>query len=132
MQEPKSVELLKLLNLINNRATVFKKKSGLTVNALSILFVLQKDKNMMQKDIAEYIGISKATVGIELRVLEQKGFIERTQGDQDAREMRVNIANAGLVQYGFVVRDLESRLKHVDVIPLVNELESVFINLWKE
>ena len=126
MQEPKSIELLTLINQTNNRLIVFKKKSGLTVNALSILFILQKDKNMMQKDIAEYLRVSKATVGAELKILEQRGFICRLRGMEDAREIRVSITKAGLVQYSLVVRDLNNRLKDIVIDALLDDLERVF------
>lgn len=129
MVEPRSIELLTLLNQVNNVANTYKKNAGLTVNALSILFYLQHNENVRQRDIADYLNISKATIGVELRILEKRGFISRVQGERDSREIIVNITNAGLVQYSLVLRDLNNQLKDFDVEDLINQLEDLFMIL---
>ena len=57
---------------------------------------LNKDKEIYQKDIENEFGITKSTVAGIIKLMEQKGFIQRISVPQDARLKKLVLTDKGL------------------------------------
>ncbi len=72
------------------------KKYDLYVGQTEILFLLDDKTGRTQKELAQEIGVSKATVGVSLRRMEQTGLVNRIVDSKDARCIRVSLTDKGM------------------------------------
>lgn len=71
-------------------------KYGLYPGQPLILFsVRDSNTKPTQNELAELLGISKASVGVSLRRLEKNGFIKRIQDKTDTRCNRITLTKKG-------------------------------------
>ena len=70
-------------------------KYGLYEGQPAVLFQLQKMENPTQMELAQALGITKASVGVSLRRMEKAGFVKRRQDKGDSRCNRISLTKKG-------------------------------------
>lgn len=70
-------------------------KTGLSASQSNVVRVLSSAEWMSQRELAERLGIGKASVGEALDKLEQGGFIVRSRAVEDRRIISVRLAPRG-------------------------------------
>lgn len=63
---------------------------------LSILFIIAKNKDMLQKRIAHQLVLDPSTLSRDIKKLQQRGFIKISRGE-DQRATLLNITKKGLI-----------------------------------
>lgn len=71
------------------------KKHNLYMGQTEVLFLLKDKPGWTQKDLANELGVSKATIGVSLRRMELAGLVNRITDLQDARCIRVSLTDKG-------------------------------------
>jgi len=69
------------------------------------LFMFEQMGNRIQKDLAAFSGIHKATITRTIDSLEEKGFVERIPDEADRRQNRIAVTQPG--------REIISRYIHL-------------------
>ncbi len=72
------------------------KKFKLYVGQPAILFLLQEKTDRTQNELAKELGVSKATIGVSLRRMENAGLVNRVTDARDARCIRVSLTDKGV------------------------------------
>ncbi|MDR0840479.1 MAG: MarR family winged helix-turn-helix transcriptional regulator [Christensenellaceae bacterium] len=70
-------------------------KYGLYPGQPQILFALRQLNKPTQNEIADHLGIGKASAGISLRRLESGGFVTRIRDKKDTRCIRLTLTKKG-------------------------------------
>lgn len=70
-------------------------KYGLYEGQPAILFMLKELERPTQIELADALGISKASVGVSLRRMEKAGFVRRRQDKGDSRCNRISLTEKG-------------------------------------
>lgn len=91
-----------MANVFNEIITEYKmcvakiaKKYNLYIGQTEVLFLLKDKPGWTQKDLANELGVSKATIGVSLRRMELAGLVSRITDLQDARCIRVSLTDKG-------------------------------------
>ncbi|MDR2007127.1 MAG: MarR family transcriptional regulator [Acidaminococcales bacterium] len=71
-------------------------KFNLYVGQTDILLLLDERSGRSQKELANALGVSKATVGVSLRRMETAGLVNRVTDPRDARCVRVSLTDKGI------------------------------------
>jgi DNA-binding MarR family transcriptional regulator len=92
-----------LVNIFNGVVAEYKKcvdkiaqKFNLYVGQTDILLLLDERSGRSQKELANALGVSKATVGVSLRRMEAAGLVNRAADTRDARCVRVSLTDKGM------------------------------------
>ena len=85
-------ELSQIYNICMQRVL---SKYGLYPGQPLLLFAIRDSENPTQNELAEKLGVSKASVGVSLRRLEKSGFVKRKQDKKDTRCNRIVLTNKG-------------------------------------
>ncbi|NCB31225.1 MAG: MarR family transcriptional regulator, partial [Clostridia bacterium] len=70
-------------------------KYGLYPGQPQVLFALKELGRPTQNELAEYLGVGKASAGISVRRLESGGFVKRTRDKKDTRCIRIYLTPKG-------------------------------------
>ncbi|NBK98929.1 MAG: MarR family transcriptional regulator [Erysipelotrichia bacterium] len=96
----KNKEIFSLEKEINwlEEKTKYKRLSALNIHdgQPDILAYIYLHKNTSQYDIARYLGLSRASVGISLKRMEKSGFITISKNEHSKRSTCVNISEQGI------------------------------------
>jgi DNA-binding MarR family transcriptional regulator len=91
-----------LINIFNSVVAGYKecvdkiaRKFNLYVGQTDILLLLDERSGRSQKELANALGVSKATVGVSLRRMEEAGLVNRATDPRDARCVRVSLTEKG-------------------------------------
>lgn len=79
---------------------------------VDILAYIYMNKGCSQYDIAKYLGLSRASVGISLKRMQKSGFIEVKPSEESKRSTSVYISDVGvkiLVKSDMILDDYISR-----------------------
>ena len=91
-----SLEFIEMLHLYNTCLTKILSKYNLYPGQPQLLITVRDSGNALtQNELAEKIGISKASIGTSLRRLEASGFVKRTRDKTDTRCIRVSLTKKG-------------------------------------
>jgi len=71
-------------------------KYGLYPGQPQVLFAIQDMKNPTQNELADRLGIGKASAGVSIRRLEKGGFIKRSRDRKDTRCVRISLTQKGV------------------------------------
>ena len=99
---------------LSRNLNYLREKFRLTAYGVQILHFCQIHKNINQNTIANFIGYSKATAGIEIKRLAKNGLLKRTTDSVDARNILIEITPKGietLNKVGIVFEKLFSESK---------------------
>lgn len=73
----------------------FQTKNDITINEAMLLCALRDDTPRSANDICEFIGLSSSRGSRIINTTEQKGFITRTMGKEDKRQMIFTLTEEG-------------------------------------
>ncbi|MDO4567323.1 MAG: MarR family transcriptional regulator [Clostridia bacterium] len=91
-----SIEFVEMLHVYDACLTKLLSKYGLYPGQPQVLFALRDSAGKLtQNELAQRLGISKASAGTSLRRLEAAGFVKRTRDKGDTRCMRVALTKKG-------------------------------------
>lgn len=68
---------------------------GLTIAEIHTLDAVGLHQTVPMKAIGAKLGVTMATVNAAVNRLERKGYVTRTRGEQDRRQMLVTLTNSG-------------------------------------
>ena len=68
---------------------------GLTHAGWQVLLTLWKDDNLTQREVADRVYVTQATVTGVVDTLEREGFVTRTRDETDRRVVRVGLTKDG-------------------------------------
>ena len=71
--------------------------SDLTEHQLRILTLLDEEDPTMVGEIAEFTGVTASTMSLNLKRLEERGFVKRSRDPVDRRVMNVRLTDRGRV-----------------------------------
>lgn len=92
------------------------------------LLHLIKNEKLTQKEIAQHLHITEATLSVRMKRLVDSGFIERIVDEDDKRAYKIVLSNKGEQ----LVNDIEQSLKHYQEVicqGLTQEDYEVVLNL---
>ena len=73
----------------------FADKNQLTINEAMLLCCMKDEKPRSANEIAEFIGLSNSRVSKIITTVEQKGWIVRSMGEVDRRQMIFSLSEEG-------------------------------------
>ena len=96
-QNDRSLDLLRLLLLLRSEQWAVGEGHGLTPAQLELLVYLAHANEFSRSPaaIAEFCGTTRGTISQTLKLLEQKGLVERLPDPYDGRSLRVNLTPSG-------------------------------------
>lgn len=80
---------------IRNFETEFQKQHALSLNEGMLLCSL-KDKTYSSGEIADILGLTNSNASKVIKSVEDKGYVKRTPGDGDKRQMYFCITQVGI------------------------------------
>jgi MarR family transcriptional regulator, organic hydroperoxide resistance regulator len=94
---PKSVyrAFIHLTRLHFNRTHSLLEPLGIYPGQPPVLFSLEHEEGISQKELAHRLNIRPATITVMLRRMEQNGWVQRQQDQTDQRVSRVFLTEAG-------------------------------------
>ncbi|MEF9941704.1 MAG: MarR family transcriptional regulator [Lachnospiraceae bacterium] len=110
---PTMLILHQLLHLSGIHAMHMLGKYDLKPGQAGILFILDKNKGLSQRELAEFIGVKPPSITVALQKMEKKGFLERELDKQDQRIMRLRITQQGrecIINIKRVVKEMDEIL----------------------
>lgn len=69
--------------------------AGLYMGQLPILAYISHNKNCTQKEIADWLGVSAASVALSTKRLQKQGFIEKTVDSENLRRNMLSVTEKG-------------------------------------
>lgn len=85
--------LLKLRSVENKMTREFEKSTGFSLTRYEILVFLEEQGASLQTDIAEYMEIDPAAITRHVRILQEKGYVNRERNSENAREIFVSLTD---------------------------------------
>lgn len=104
---------------------------GLTARQYDYLFVLNTVEELGQTELAETVGLDKATNTLVIQILERKQWIKRTVSPQDSRKKLVHITDSGRQVFASAKRAADSAISSVSS-PLSSDEYQQFLNLMRK
>ena len=89
------IVLHQLLHLSKYQAMKRMETLGLKPSQAGILFVLNCEGRISQRQLAEKIGIKPPSMTVALRKLEERGYIVKEQDGKDQRIIRIELSERG-------------------------------------
>lgn len=83
---------------------------GLYSSQPFLLFMLQQNKNPTQKEIADMLNVSPASIAVTIKRMEKAGLIKRVIDDKDNRCNRITITSKGKK----LANDCKKKLGEID------------------
>lgn len=83
---------------------------GLYIGQPRVLFYLEDNPKISQRELSDMLGISKEATSVSLRRLEKAGFIERHECQKDRRIKLLFLSEQGLE----VVKDLRKNFDEIN------------------
>ena len=104
------------------------KDMPLTGDQSRLLFVI-KEHGHSQKEVAQYLHISDATLSVRIKRLEEAGYIIREQNPQDKRHSTVRLSKLG-EEYLEICKDKMRHMEEVCSRGLTNILRNIGYYLY--
>lgn len=99
MRDMKDVSIIIVLHqiahMIKYQAMSQMERSGLKTGQAGILFILNCEGTLSQREIARKIGITPPSVTVALRKLEKMGCVTREPDEYDQRIVRIRLTEEG-------------------------------------
>lgn len=101
----------KWFHILERRSQMYIAKSceaiGISAQAYYLLLNLYGHEGVSQEDMAGIMLVDKAVVAREIKILEEKGLVERVQDKADKRIKRLYATEAGKAREGFLLEILQ-------------------------
>ena len=88
-------------------------KYGLVKGQAQLLLIIRDNEDCTQKDLANYFNVKYSSMSERLNKLENLGYIERVQDDDNLKYKRIAITSEGqtaAVQCRRILNDIETKL----------------------
>ena len=88
-------------------------KYGLVKGQAQLLLIIRDNEDCTQKDLANYFNVKYSSMSERLNKLENLGYIERVQDDDNLKYKRIAITSEGktaAVQCRRILNDIENKL----------------------
>lgn len=94
------IKMLQLMGVLYHQSYHYIKKylsdnRSISVEYPLLLYTIQKNQPILQKDLACIMQLKPATMSVHLKNLEKKGWIKRVDGEHDKRQTFVSITDSG-------------------------------------
>lgn len=94
------INMLQLMGVLYHQSYHYIKKylsdnRSISVEYPLLLYTIQKNQPILQKDLASIMQLKPATMSVHLKNLEKKGWIKREDGEHDKRQTFVSITDSG-------------------------------------
>lgn len=93
--------------------------------------IMNKDRDIYQKDIESEFAISRSTVTNILKLMEKKGYITRASVASDARLKKIVLTDKGIQTAVMLKKAVEENAKNFDRL-LENDEKETFLRLVKK
>lgn len=93
--------------------------------------IMNKDRDIYQKDIESEFAISRSTVTNILKLMEKKGYITRASVASDARLKKIALTDKGIQTAVMLKKAVEENEKNFDRL-LENDEKETFLRLVKK
>lgn len=93
--------------------------------------IMNKDRDIYQKDIESEFAISRSTVTNILKLMEKKGYITRASVASDARLKKIALTDKGIKTAVMLKKAVEENAKNFDRL-LENDEKETFLRLVKK
>ena len=93
--------------------------------------IMNKDRDIYQKDIESEFAISRSTVTNILKLMEKKGYITRASVASDARLKKIALTDKGIQTAVMLKKAVEENAKNFDRL-LENDEKETFLRLVKK
>lgn len=93
--------------------------------------IMNKDRDIYQKDIESEFAISRSTVTNILKLMEKKGYITRVSVASDARLKKIALTDKGIQTAVMLKKTVEENAKNFDRL-LENDEKETFLRLVKK
>ena len=91
---------------VNASYEIIARKFDLTYNALMILYIIDEDKNITQKNISDMLYLSKSTVHSILLSLRKKNYVVLSEGD-NKKEKFILLTQQGELFFSTIRKETE-------------------------
>ena len=115
----KNMDYRKIMSRFSNAQTqvnasyeIIARKYDLTYNALMILYIIDEDKNITQKNISDILYLSKSTVHSILLSLKKKNYVALAEGDHK-KEKYIFLTQEGELFFSTIRKETEIFEKEV-------------------
>lgn len=88
-------------------------KYGLVKGQAQLLLIIRDNEECTQKDLANYFNVKYSSMSERLNKLENLGYIERVQDEDNLKYKRITITSEGktaAIQCRRILRDIENKL----------------------
>lgn len=88
-------------------------KYGLVKGQAQLLLIIRDNEDCTQKDLANYFKVKYSSMSERLNKLENLGYIERVQDDENLKYKRIYITQEGktaAIQCRRILKDIEEKL----------------------
>lgn len=102
-----------LMHLSRYQAVRRMEDMELNPSQAGILFILNNQGRLSQRQLAEKIGITPPSMTVTLRKLEERGFITKEPDERDQRILRICLSEAGkecIEKIKSIMKDMEELL----------------------
>ena len=93
--------------------------------------IMNKDRDIYQKDIESEFAISRSTVTNILKLMEKKGYITRVSVKSDARLKKISLTDKGVQTAVILKKAVDENAKNFDRL-LENDEKETFLRLVKK
>lgn len=102
----------KQINSAWSKSTALYSRTAATLNIgypeMMVLYALDAEGDLTQKQIAENYGMQKQTVNTVVKSLDQRGYVQLTAGKTDRREKIVSLTDSGQEYAKDILRPLKN------------------------
>jgi DNA-binding MarR family transcriptional regulator len=109
---------------------------SMTMNQMRALHILYRDAGVLQRDLAEKLGITPAAISPAIRDLENQGLVIRQRDEADARSMRLHLSDVGreLIEQNLALRrralmNLFKEMTHDEQLMIVQAFERALAHM---
>lgn len=93
---------------------------GLYMGQPRVLFYLEKNPGSSQKELSDFLKISKEATSVSIRRLEKNGFINKDECRNDRRKNLLSLSDKGLA----VVKDLHLNFEKLNKLMFIDLKEN--------
>lgn len=103
-------------------------RHDLSYPLFSVLLLVGHNDRPTQREIADMLGVSRASITYRVAELSRRGLITTRPSPVDARAHNLSLTAEGGALLTAAWRDLESAEDGVDVAPLIRQLDTIAAN----
>jgi DNA-binding MarR family transcriptional regulator len=115
--------------LLVDSPIVEKVTGELSMQKLRAIYFLGKNSNSIQRELADYLGVSVSNTSVMVDALVKKQLVVRHRSDEDRRVVRISLTKEGQVIYRLML-DHHLRLCEQILQPLTLEEQETLLRIF--